>query len=97
MTDPYRLLGVPETAADDTIRAAYLAAIRACPPERDRLRFELVRAAFEAISSEPRRHAHALFDTQVPTVQDVLESLSADWRPGHPSEATLLRVLGRRD
>lgn len=97
MTDPYRLLGVPETADDDTIRAAYLAAIRACPPERDRLRFEQVRAAFEAISSEPRRHAHALFDTQTPTVQDVLEALNADWRPGHPSEAALLRVLGRRD
>jgi DnaJ-class molecular chaperone len=97
MTDPYRQLGVPETADDHTIRAAYLAAIRACPPERDRQRFEQVRAAFEAISSEPRRHAHALFDTQVPTVQDVLEILSADWCPGHPSEATLLRVLGRRD
>jgi DnaJ-class molecular chaperone len=97
MTDPYRHLGVPETADDDTIRAAYLAAIRACPPERDRLRFEQVRAAFEAISSEPRRHAHALFDTQMPTVQDVLEALSADWRQGCPSEATLLRVLGRPD
>lgn len=97
MTDPYRQLGVPEMADDDTIRAAYLAAIRACPPERDRLRFEQVRAAFEAISSEPRRHAHALFDTQVPTAQDVLEALSADWRPCRPSEATLLRVLGRPD
>ena len=97
MTDPYRQLGVPETADDDTIRAAYLAAIRACPPERDRVRFEQVRAAFEAISSEPRRHAHALFDTQAPTAQDVLEALSADWRPGYASEATLLRVLGRRD
>lgn len=97
MTDPYRLLGVPETADDETIRAAYLAAIRACPPERDRQRFEQVRASFEAISSEPRRHAHALFDTLVPTAQDVLEALSADWRPSHPSEATLLRVLGRPD
>ena len=97
MTDPYRQLGVPETADDDTIRAAYLAAIRACPPERDRQRFEQVRAAFEAISSEPRRHAHALFDTQLPTAQELLEALSADWRPGHPSEATLLRVLGHRD
>lgn len=95
MADPYRQLGVPETADDHTIRAAYLAAIRACPPERDRQRFEQVRAAFEAISSEARRHAHALFDTQVPTVQDVLDRLSADWRPGHPSEAKLLRVLGR--
>lgn len=95
MTDPYRLLGVPETADDETIRAAYLAAIRACPPERDRVRFEQVRIAFEAISTAPRRHAHALFDTQAPTAQEVLEVLSADWCPGHPGEATLLRVLGR--
>lgn len=97
MTDPYRELGVPETADDDTIRAAYLAAIRACPPERDRIRFEQVRAAFEAISSAPRRHAHALFDTQAPTAQEVLELLSADWRPGLPDEATLLRVMGRKE
>ncbi len=97
MTDPYRELDVPETADDETIRAAYLAAIRACPPEHDRLRFEQVRTAFEAISSAPRRHAHALFDTQAPTVRDVLVSLSANWRPGHPSEAALLRVLGRPD
>lgn len=97
MTDPYRQLGVPETADDETIRAAYLAAIRACPPERDPLRFERVRAAYEAISSASRRHAHALFDTQAPTAQEVLEVLSADWRPGHTDEATLLRVLGRSE
>lgn len=93
MTDPYRLLGVPGTADDDTIRAAYLAAIRACPPEHDRQRFEQVRAAFEAIATEPQRLAHALFDTQVPTVQELVEALSADWQPGRPTEAALLRVL----
>lgn len=97
MTDPYRQLGVPETADDDTIRAAYLAAIRACPPERDRTRFEQVRAAFEAIASEPRRLAHALFDTRAPTAHDLIEVLSADWHAGPPSEAALYRVLGRQD
>lgn len=97
MSDPYRLLGVPETAGDDTIRAAYLAAVRACPPERDRQRFEQVRAAFEAIASEPRRLAHALFDTSALTVHDLLEALSAEWRPGQPAEAALYRVLGRQD
>jgi len=97
MTDPYRQLGVPETADDDTIRAAYLAAIRACPPERDRQRFEQVRAAYEAIASEPRRQAHALFDTSLPTAHDLLESLSAGWQAGRPTEAALYRVLGRQD
>jgi curved DNA-binding protein CbpA len=94
MTDPYRLLGVADGADDDSIRAAYLAAIRACPPERDRQRFERVRAAYESISSEPRRLAHALFDTSAPTPQELLETISADWQPGGPAEATLYRLLG---
>ena len=97
MNDPYRILGVPTTADDDSIRAAYLAAVRACPPERDRQRFEEVRAAYEAIASEPRRLAHSLFDTNAPTLHDLLQELSAEWRPGHPTEATLYRVLGRQD
>ena len=97
MTDPYRLLGVAESADDDSIRAAYLAAIRACPPERDRQRFERVRAAFEAISSAPRRLAHALFDTSAPTPPELLAIISADWQPGRPTEATLYRLLGRHD
>lgn len=97
MSDPYRILGVPETADDDTIRAAYLAAVRACPPERDRQRFEQVRAAFEAVASEPRRLARSLFDSDAPTAHDLLVALSAEWRPGHPSEITLYRVLGRPD
>ncbi len=103
MTDPYRLLGVPESADDDTIRAAYLAALRACPPERDPQRFEQVRAAFEAIATAPQRMAHRLFDTSAPTVQELLEILSAEWRdqpapqPGRPTEASLYRLLGRHD
>lgn len=97
MNDPYRILGVPETADDDSIRAAYLAAVRACPPERDRQRFEQVRAAYEAIASEHRRLSHSLFDTAAPTSHDLLEALSAEWRPGRSTEATLYRVLGRQD
>ncbi len=94
MTDPYRLLGVPETADDETIRAAYLAAIRACPPERDRQRFEQVRTAFEAIASQPQRLAHALFDTQAPTLDEILELLRAEWPAGRPTEPALYRLLG---
>ena len=97
MTDPYRQLGVPETADDETIRAAYLAAIRACPPERDRQRFEQVRAAFEAISSQPQRLAHALLDTTAPTLQELAEALTSQWQAGRPTEPTLYRVLGRHD
>jgi curved DNA-binding protein CbpA len=97
MTDPYRQLGVPESADDAAIRAAYLAAIRACPPERDRQRFEQVRAAYEAIGTEQQRMAHALFDTTAPTLHELLETLSAGWQPGRPTESTLLRVIGAQD
>jgi DnaJ-class molecular chaperone len=94
MTDPYRLLGVPETADDAVIRAAYLAAIRACPPERDRQRFERVRAAYESIATERDRLALTLFDTRPPTVAEVITILSADWRPARPGEQRMRRLLG---
>jgi DnaJ-class molecular chaperone len=96
MTDPYRVLGVADTADDEAIRAAYLAAIRACPPERDRLRFERVRAAYESIATERDRWAHALFDVSAPTAQEVLEILSGEMRPGCPNEQRLYRLLGGR-
>lgn len=94
MTDPYRVLGVPDIADDEAIRAAYLAAIRACPPERDRQRFEQVRAAYEAIATERDRLALTLFDARAPTAQDAIELASADWRPGRPDEQRLRRLLG---
>ena len=96
MTDPYRVLGVAGTADDEAIRAAYLAAIRACPPERDRLRFERVRAAYESIATERDRWAHALFNVAAPTVPEVLEILSGDMPPGCPDKQRLYRLLGGR-
>ncbi len=94
MIDPYRVLGVTATADDQTIRAAYLSAIRTCPPERDRERFERVRAAYEEISDLRRRIAHALFDVSTPSADDLLAAVSADFEPRRPDEQRLRRVLG---
>ena len=94
MTDPYRQLGVSAGAGDAEIRAAYLAAVRESPPERDRQRFEQVRAAYEAIADAPRRLALALFDSHAPTAGELVEALGAEWRAAPPQAATLLRVLG---
>ena len=96
MIDPYRLLGVDPDADDATIRAAYLTAIRQCPPERDRERFESVREAYEAISDHRRRLAHRLFDRSPPTVDDLLHAVGSDFAPSLPSERSLLRVLGAK-
>lgn len=96
MIDPYRVLGVALTAGDEAIRAAYLAAIRESPPERDRERFESVRTAYEAICNCRRRIAHELFDHSSPTVDDVLIAITSDFVPQCPTERRLLRVLGAK-
>jgi DnaJ-class molecular chaperone len=96
MIDPYRVLGVDRAASDETNRRAYLAAIRESPPERDRERFESVRAAYEALSDHRRRLAHELFDRSPPSVDDLLQALSSDFAPALPSEQRLLRVLGAK-
>jgi hypothetical protein len=94
MIDPYRVLGVDRTADDEAIRAAYLAALRESPPERDRARFESVRTAYEAIRDQRRRIAHELFDLSLPSVEDVLIAISSDLAPQPPTERRILRVLG---
>ncbi len=99
MTDPYRTLGVPAlsgdaTRDDEAIRAAYLAAIRACPPERDRARFEQVRAAYDAIATLRARMSHDLFDHTAPTPEDVLAALRPGFQPRPLDEKRLSRVLG---
>jgi len=94
MTDPYLLLGVSPGTDDAGIRAAYLAALRSCPPERDARRFEQIRAAFEAIGTARARLEHELFSTAAPTAADLLQVCTATWEPGLPSESRLLQVLG---
>lgn len=51
MSDPYLILGMTPDGDDAAVRAAYLAAVAACPPERDPGRFEAVRAAYEALGT----------------------------------------------
>lgn len=96
MSDPYRILGVPATADDEAIRAAYLTAIRDCPPERDRQRFERVRAAYEAVASVRGRLSHALFDKTIPTLEDILAAVDTGFQPRRVDERRLRRVLGAK-
>ncbi len=96
MTNPYRLLGVSIDADDETVRGAYLAAIRACPPERDPQRFEQIRAAYEAIATQRERTSYALFDTRAPVAGEAVSVLSANWQPGRPSLQRLRKILGAK-
>lgn len=93
MSDPYQILGIARGADDAAVRAAYLAAVRLHPPERDAERFAAVRRAFDAVSSERLRLEHELFDRQPPTLEGLLHMLGADFSPRRPDAASLLRVL----
>jgi len=53
--DPFSILGVGDDAGDAEIKRAYLALVRMHSPEREPERFEIIRAAYEAIADERRR------------------------------------------
>ncbi len=94
MSDPYLILGLPPDADDAAVRRAYLAAVAACPPERDPKRFESLRGAYEALRTRRARLAQALFDQDPPTLSDILdrvEPVGAPRRPGRGLFDALLR------
>jgi curved DNA-binding protein CbpA len=94
MSDPYVILGLAPDADDEAVRRAYLAAVAACPPERDPQRFESLRGAYEALRTRRARLAQALFDQTPPTLADILdkaEPMGAPRRPPRRLFDTLLR------
>lgn len=93
MGDPYLTLGVDTDADDDAIHQAYLAAVRACPPEIDPQRFEAVRAAYESIRSRRDRLAHDLFDTTPPSPSELLDRASPVGPPRRPSPEMFAALL----
>jgi len=64
--NPYLVLGVSAGANDQTIRQAYLNAIRESPPEADPKRFQAVSQAYEKIKDQASRHRHELFNRDCP-------------------------------
>src|ERR1700757_5279828 len=60
MTDPFSILGVDENASDEEIKRRYLALVRDFPPDREPERFQIYRAAFEALQTERQRLAAKL-------------------------------------
>lgn len=63
MPDPYTTLGVPPDAADDAVRARYLALAREFPPEQHPEKFAAIRAAYEKLKSTDARARYRLFET----------------------------------
>lgn len=95
--DPWLLLGLAEDADDAAIEAAWLAALKRWPPERDAARFEALRGAWEALRDHRRRTAQALFDSTPPTVGDLLERAGPVGPPRRPDRALLTALLRGED
>lgn len=70
--NPFAVLGIDESADDAAVRAAYLAAVRKSPPDRDPDGFRRIRDAYEAVRDRERRLALRLFG---PPPLDRLEQL----------------------
>lgn len=55
--NPYQLLGIPDDTDDDeTIRAAWLEAVRRFPPEQHAERFARIREAYEMVRDRESRY-----------------------------------------
>jgi hypothetical protein len=59
--DPFQILVVSRDASDEDIRAAYLARVRDCPPDRSPEHFERVRDAYNKLRDPRARIRHRLF------------------------------------
>jgi hypothetical protein len=64
--NPYLVLGVPPDADDQTIRQAYLKAVKESPPEADPRRFQAVSQAYEKNKDQDNRHRCILFNGDCP-------------------------------
>ncbi len=59
--NPRAILGVPDTASEEDIRAAYVLKLKEHPPDRSPEQFEQVRDAYQALRDPRQRARHLLF------------------------------------
>ena len=64
--NPYLVLGLPPEADDQTIRQAYLKAVKEASPDTHPERFQVVSQAYEKIKDEASRRQHLLFHGDCP-------------------------------
>jgi len=93
--DPFTTLGVDENAGDEDIKRRYLALVRAFPPDRDPERFQVYRAAFEALCDERKRLEAKLLNNSDAALARLRLRLLAEAKPfsARASKATLCALL----
>lgn len=75
---PFKTLDLPDDTDDDAqIKQAYLAKVRAFPPDHAPEQFQQIRAAFKLIQDKRKRCAYQLFYTHALTATEVSNYLLA--------------------
>ena len=93
--DPFAVLGVPHDTGDQAVRDAYVAGVRAHPPEGDPAAFQRVREAYEVLCDRRSRARLRLFGAPpVARLEDILDEGAAAKRYAGPG--AWLAVLGWR-
>ena len=92
MLSPFAILDIEDNADDATVRAAYIRALRRCPPDRDPAGFGRIREAYEAIRDAEKRLAYrVLGPPPLDRVEDVFDLIPGERR--HVGPAAWLNVL----
>ena len=94
MKDPYHVLGVTRNAADDEIHRAYLTKVQVYPPDREPVRFQEVRRAYESVKDRRLRLKHDLFNSEPPDRSDLLEIGLASLTSRRPDEKLIRKLVG---
>ncbi len=73
---PFEILGLPEDTDDDAqVKQAYLAKVRAHPPEHAPQQFQRIREAYEHVQDHHKRLTYKLLHIQAVSRADIEEPL----------------------
>lgn len=78
--NPWEVLGVTQDSSDEAIRAAYLALVRANPPESAPDAFERIRDAYEILRDPRQRMRHMLSADPTESFDSLLDRHPPDRR-----------------
>jgi len=95
MNDPFSTLGVGEDADDDQIKQRYLSLVRLFPPDREPERFQVYRAAYEALSDQRKRLEAKLLSNRDTALARIKSHLLAPSKPvcARATKSTITALL----
>ena len=91
--NPFELLELTPAASDEAIKQAYLAKVRAFPPDKMPEQFQRIRSAYEMIKTQKERLAYELFHIAEPDPVALYVKATATTRPGRPTIEQLTELL----